>query len=359
MTHLHQTNSMSRWPLIFYLIMSALLFMLGCEDTVISTSSPTRLTDQYQEDPDMQDLGLPLLEDNVLGIASEDFFPEGITRSAVGDFYIGSVNTGSIVVVKQGQQWADEFIAGERFEGSGTAGLIADSAQGHLWACTGDFFRQQPSKIWRFDLLTGETQAQYELPEGSFCNDLTLDDQGRIYATDSFGGRIIRINNQVLDVWIEGTAYEPMNGSPLSLNGISWDPQGKIWFGRSDTGQLSSVSINSDGTAGEVNLDLLTLPEDIPPQSIDGLKWRSPHELIVVRGRNVYQLIKHGHETTSYHWEMNLIDDTLNHATTFAFDEDKASIWVVESQLSRLYQGIPPDLPFQVRQIPLPPMRSE
>ena len=340
--------------------------MMGCDKAEVSSSTMSSVDlletqdaeVDAEEDAEMSSRELPTLEDDVLGIALDGFFPEGITRSDEGDFYIGSVNTGTIVVVRRGQQWAQELISGARLEGAGTAGLIADSARGSLWACTGDFFGQIPSKIWRFDLLTGETQAQYTLPGRSFCNDLALDDQGRVYATDSFGGRIMRIDDQMLEVWLEGTEYEPVN-SPLSLNGITWDPQGKIWFGRSDTGQLSSVVINPDGSPGYVQADQLTLPEDMTPLGIDGLKWRSNDELIAIRGREVYQLVRRFDSESEADWETNLLDATLNHATTFAFDEPKDAVWVVESQLSNFYRSVPPEFPFQVRRIHLPARSSE
>ena len=296
------------------------------------------------------------LEEGVLGIDFEGFFPEGIARSEGGDFYIGSVNTGSIVIVKNGQQWAETFIDGERLQGAGTAGLAVDSANNILYACTGDFFGRIPSQIWQFDLQTGETQKKYPFPGRSFCNDLTLDNQGTVYATDSFGGRIFRIYDQNLEVWLEGDVYQPKMNSPLSLNGITWDPQGKIWFGRSDTGQISSVVIKEDGTAGEVQLDQLPLFDDERVQSIDGLKWRSDGELIAIRGRAVYQLTRMSDHTdvNEDHWEVKLIDDTLKHATTFAFDDQRTSAWVVESQLSSFYQGQAPLMPFNVRQVQLP-----
>ena len=297
------------------------------------------------------------LADNALGIRTTDFFPEGITRSDAGDFYIGSVNTGSIVKVTAGQKWAEMFVDGQILEGAGTAGLIADSTRGSLWACTGDFFGQIPSKIWQFDLQTAAVQAHYELTGRSFCNDLTIDDQGRIYATDSFGGRIFRVTDQGLEIWLEGVDYQPVN-SPLSLNGITWDPQGKIWFGRSDTGQLSSVVINADGSAGEVELNQLVFPEGEAVKGIDGLKWRSDRQLIAIRGRLVYQLLRTQNTNGDYEWDMILIEDELNHATTFAFDESRNTIWVVESQLSNLYRSIPPELPFQVRSVDLPPLQT-
>lgn len=345
---------------ITLLIMSTTSLIIGCDDTeTASTSAPESAQESTQGD-DTSARDLPALGRDVIGIASDDFFPEGITRSDAGDIYMGSVNTGAIVVVKRGQQWAQELISGSRFEGAGTAGLIADSSRSALWACTGDFFSQIPSKIWRFDLTTGETQAHYELPGRSFCNDLALDDQGRLYATDSFGGRIIKVDDQGLTVWLEGEAYEPANNSPLSLNGITWDPQGKLWFGRSDTGQLSSVVINEDGSAGEVDLDQLDLSEDDRPQGIDGLKWRAPGELIAIRGRVVYQLkrVTSLNDDVTSRWEMTLIDDTLAHATTFTFDEPNDFIWVVESQLSRFYQSTTPDFPFQAQRIALPATTS-
>lgn len=295
----------------------------------------------------------PTLEEGVVGVATDDFFPEGITRSSSGDLYMGSLNTGSIVVVRQGERWAQEWINGDRFEGAGTAGLIADSARGVLWACTGDFFGRIPSKVWKFDLMTGETQAQFQLPERGFCNDLALDDQGRVYATDSFGGRILRVDDQGLTVWLEGEEYQPVNNSPLSLNGIAWDPQGKLWLGRSDTGQLSSVVIRPDGTPGDVQLNQLNLPEDQEVLGIDGLKWRSDKELIAIRGRVVSQLINRASESEP-NWEINQVDDTLNHATTFTFNESKSAAWVVESQLARFYQSLEPDFPFQASLVELP-----
>src|SRR5690606_15322023 len=75
-----------------------------------------------------------------------------------------------------------------------------------------------------------------------FCNDLTLDGDLNLYATDSAVGRVMRVDQE--DLLVEGSAYEwaispafEISGS-YSLNGIAYNGDDSLYSIMSEGGLL-------------------------------------------------------------------------------------------------------------------------
>ncbi len=197
------------------------------------------------------------VEGRVINIAPERFFPEGVTVDKNGTFYIGSMDEGRIFKASAGATEAEPFIEAGANGLVSVLGLYADDASGTLWACSSDAGNAQlsgsaPVALKAFDLATGEAKGSYEFPDGGFCNDITIDANGNVYASDSWSPRILRLpaGGDVLEEWVN----DPVLGEEMwSLNGLDVDQgSGTLYLVNIATGQLFSIAITEDGSAGTI-----------------------------------------------------------------------------------------------------------
>lgn len=296
---------------------------------------------------DPGDPGAPASErDGVdsIPLFGERFFPEGVAVHASGAIYVGSLATGEIVRVPPGLARPEAFIPAGAL---GVVGLLVDSAADTLWACEVDLELQTPGAVRAFHATSGEEQLRIVFPTGSFCNDMTLDDTGNLYITDSFTGTIWRLpaGADDFEVWSTDPAFVVPAGE-FGLNGIAWS-NGDIHVVVTALGALLRVPVEADGSAGPA----APIPLDATLVGPDGLKVLADDRLLVVDngGSAVKEVTLGGavaHVTT--------IRNKLDGPTTG--DLEGGSMWVAEGQFDHLFGGDPnpPDLPFQLRRVYLP-----
>jgi sugar lactone lactonase YvrE len=278
-----------------------------------------------------------------LVLAGDSFYPEGIAVAADGTFFVGSFSSGEIVQIRPGQRGSAPFIGA--MGGAIAAGMIVDDAKGALWVCALDPMLTAPAVVKRFDTKTAAETGSYAFP-GTVCNDLALDKEGNLYATDSLDKTIYRLpaGGEEVAAWLTDEVF---GGDPgvFTLNGIAFDGGSSLYTVKYNTGELFRIAINADGTAGAVTPIAVT-----PPIAWgDGLKALSADRLLVVEndaGRlSVVDLSGDAGAKT-------VLADDLAEPTTAAVYKESA--WVVEGQLS-FYFGVPgePSLPFRVRRVAL------
>ena len=283
-----------------------------------------------------------------LQLPGPSFFPEGIAAAKDGSFYVGGLGTGAIVRFAPGAINADPFVAPRA--AFGVYGLALDEAHGVLWACTYDDMLPpaQPAHLKAYALGTGAEKATYALPgESGFCNDLTLDEKGNVYATDSFASTIVKLaaGGAQLETWRASAAFVAGEGETI-LNGITYDGRDRLYVVKYVTSQLFSVPILADGSAGEPELIAVEPPIEHP----DGLEMVDGKTLVVVEN-DVGQVSTV--KLSSKGGKKSVLANGLLQPTTAALHGSSA--WVVEGQLSYLF-GAPgsPSLPFRVRRAALP-----
>ena len=261
-------------------------------------------------------------------IPGDRYFPEGVTVTPDGTFYVGSLFEGCIMRSPAGETRMEPFIE------SGTNGLVsvlglwADEARNTLWACSSDAGNGKLKGsaavgVKSFDLQTGAAKGSYDFPGGGFANDLTLDAQGNLYVTDSWTPRILRLRagGVSLEEWIN----DPQLGmEQWSLNGIDFDHSNNmIYTVNQRAGQLFRISVEPDGNAGVVTLIHTTQDLRRP----DGLKVISPNTLATAEGgAGGIAIIAINADIA----QVRRVPAGLDGVTTFAFYQGRA--WVVEGQ---------------------------
>jgi sugar lactone lactonase YvrE len=240
---------------------------------------------------------------------------------------------------------------------------------GLLWACNSNAMTGEVAEVVGFDLASGEEVVRHAFPSDTgnshgvgFCNDITFDADGNLYATDSFGdpatnpadarrSRILRVpaadvlSPGPAELWLEHDDFE-VPAAAFGLNGIDADGAARLFVVRSDGGRIFEIPIESDGSAGE--------PAELETSETlaygDGLKlWGD--SLLLVQSSTLTRVTLADGEVTLL-TEPELATEFL---TTFALFGSAA--WVVEGQLDHLLglDPTPPDLPFRVVRVALPP----
>jgi sugar lactone lactonase YvrE len=293
-------------------------------------------------------------------IPGDRYFPEGVTVAQDGTFYVGSMYEGCIMKVPPGAKAAEPFIEAGANGLVSVLGLYADDARRILWACSADagngkLTGSAPVGVRAFDLKTGATRGSYDFPGGGFPNDLTVDDQGNVYVTDSWTPRVLRLSGANLSLGAGGSTLEEWINDPQlgveqwSLNGIDFDQDSRvIYVVNQRAGKLFRIAVEPDGSAGAVTL-ISTSQELRRP---DGLKVVGLNTLATAEGgAGGIAVIRITGNTA----EVTRVSEGLDQVATFAFYQGSA--WVVENQADHFWDpaNAGPDAmpPFRLVEVPL------
>jgi len=177
--------------------------------------------------------------------------PEGVALDGQGNAYIGITLTGELrKIAPDGSQsklaQLPSILAG-----------VTVGPSNEIYAAVAPQ-PADPSKhgVWR--IQTNGTAAVFAtLPPDSLPNDVVFDAQGRLFATDSIGGRIFRIDDAgVASVWVQSpllvgvpNPLPPHPPFPIGANGLAFVGT-NAFVCNTDFGTLVRVPVNADGSAG-------------------------------------------------------------------------------------------------------------
>lgn len=287
-------------------------------------------------------------------LPGDDFFPEGIARTRRGALFVGSLATGQIVRFAPGATEPQSFVpAGGPIRGA--AGLLVDRFTPVLWVCDVDRTLAAPSALVGLRISDGQELVRHTFPwTGSFCNDLVQVADGSLYATDSTGHRIGRVDaaDRMRDTavveWVSDQRFVVPAGQ-LGLNGLAVMARG-LYTVNFTTGQLFRIPLGPEGTAGKVVEVMLPRPLAGP----DGLMRLAAGALLVVEsgGGRIARIDLPG--APGVPAALTTLSENLDSPTTAVLTQNRA--WVVEGQLDHLRGAdpAPPSLPFRVAQVTLP-----
>jgi sugar lactone lactonase YvrE len=308
---------------------------------------------------------------DIIETRTEGFFPEGVTVDADGNFYIGSMNLGLIQRATPGSAASSAFIEPDAENGLvSVIGLLADDVNGVLYACSSDAGNSDQAgdaqaAIKAFDLADGTFIASYEWPAyaepwvdlqdsgvpngvNGFCNDMTLDADGNLYATDSWYPRILRLpaGGTALEEWLVDTSGTFPAADPWHLNGIDIDRSTNTLYAvENHPGTLFSIPILNNGNAGAVT----KVQTQRPIYEPDGLKVIGDGLLAIAEGQTSGMAVV---ELSGNEGFVRRISTGLDGVATFAMVGDSA--WLVENQGDHFWGGDGEETkPFRLVEIPL------
>ena len=284
-------------------------------------------------------------------IDGQGVHPESVTSTPQGALFTGSIS-GTIYRAGPGENVAKPFITPNSQNGLRSVfGVLADPKSGRLWACSvaNPFGPREagpaaPSEVAAFELDGGKLIGRWTFPApGGTCNDIAIAKDGSAYASDTPGGRILRLARGA-------TALEVV-ASDDRLKGIDG-----LAFGADDALYINNVQRNElwrvrlAGAGKPLELTLLRPSENMGGP--DGLRHIGGNRFLQAEGtsgRATLVTIK-GQDAT-----IQVLRDGLNSSPGITLMGD--TVYVVEGKIQYLFN---PDLrgkdpgPFKAIAIPLP-----
>jgi sugar lactone lactonase YvrE len=285
-----------------------------------------------------------------LELPGDAFYPEGIAIGGDGTVYVGSLATGEVVRFPGGTGPAETFVASGGAL-TNTVGLLYDSARSIIWACTSNLTTFAGAAVVGLNEADGSVAVTHTFPsDPGFCNDMALDADGNLFATDSAAMRIIRVpaadamTDDSAAVWSEDAMYA-VGAGEFGLNGIVVDGS-NVYTVIFANGKVFRIPIMGSGMAG-------TIEEITPDPALmgpDGLKMIVTDTLAVLQNSAGVLSTLDVSGSPSVATE---IAAGLDAPSTFAVTSSNEAL-VVEAQLDDFLGGTDPALPFCVRRIALP-----
>ncbi len=202
-------------------------------------------------------------------IDGKSVHPESVTSSKDGSLFVGSI-AGTIYRAGPKDSTAVPFITPDSSNGlRAVFGVLADDAGGKLWVCSvaNPFVRaagpQAPSEVAAFDLKSGRVVGRWPFPApGGTCNDIAIAGDGSAYATDTPGGRILRLAKG-------GNALQVVAEDPRlkGIDGIAFSADGAMYINNVQKHELWRVTL---ANAGPAQLTLLAASRKM--EGPDGLR---------------------------------------------------------------------------------------
>lgn len=222
-----------------------------------------------------------------LSITQQNLFPEGLEYDKLMKrFLLSSVTRGTVgIVAADGtyQEWINDP------DIPATLGLHIDLPRKRLLVAVADLGTSAKSTtgtafalagLAAYDLRTGErlfyTRMDALLPGlPHFANDVTVDQRGNAYVTDSFTGVIYKVDMAgEASIFYQDEALNPAPGN-FGLNGIDYDPRGYLLVSKLDENKLLRIPLNDPAAYTEIQVP-------VPLANPDGLTLKNNKELVVV-----------------------------------------------------------------------------
>jgi DNA-binding beta-propeller fold protein YncE len=117
------------------------------------------------------------------------------------------------------------------------------------------------------DIETGEVSGRWPAEGAAFLNDVAVDEQGRVFVSDTVGNRIYVLDGDAISVWAEGDALLHPNG--LAVDG------GKLIVAAWGDGLREDLTTEVPGHLLAADLatgDIATMGSGAPVGNLDGLE---------------------------------------------------------------------------------------
>ena len=268
-----------------------------------------------------------------------DAYPEGIAYDRASDaYYVSSMRNGTIGKVSRQGIYTPLHVDSSL---KSTYGMKVHPDGKRLFVCVGDAnyskftspdTRRKMARLISIDLATGRRLSDVDVsglvPGKHFPNDITFDDKGNTYMTDSYAHAIYKITaDGKASVFAKDKQFETEG---IGINGIVYHPGGFLLVDNSNTGRIYKVDINNPQNVQKVGIDQYFLGGD-------GLLLNDNNKLtIVVNGGNdkIFQLTTEDNWQTAKLSATTLIVDRFTYPATAALSGDE--IWIMNAKTNEL-----------------------
>jgi sugar lactone lactonase YvrE len=268
-----------------------------------------------------------------------DAYPEGIAYDSTRQtYYVSSARLGNIGKVSPAGTYS-VLLADTGFKS--TYGMKLNPAGNQLYVCVGDanyskytdsVTRKKMARLVVVDLASGKKINDIDLskllPGKHFPNDMTFDDKGNCYITDSYAHAIYKITGDgQASVFAKDLMFVT---EEIGLNGIVYHSKGFLIADNTSTGSLYKIDINDPSRVTKIKINQFFIGGD-------GLLLTDANDLVmVVNGLNdkIYKL------TTNSNWDSAEIKATTLIADRFSYPATATKagedVWIMNAKFNEL-----------------------
>ncbi len=333
-SHVYRTVVHSVEALRYLALSSALLLMAACGGSDNDTAPP------------------PAPLPDTVTFSSPGLYPEGIAfEESSQSFFISSISRGTVSRVSPDGE-ISTFIDSDQLVS--TIGMHIDVERNRLIVCNSDPGAGLKSSaatvgtlaaVAIYDLDSGEQLDYIDLAaldpgQPHFANDVTMDEQGNIYVTDSFSPNIYQIDaDGTASIFTTNPEFSTPAGS-FGLNGIVFQANNTLIVSHGSSTTLFNVPLDTPDQAQAIIVDQ-------PLGSVDGLAVLDNETIVAVTnsfsdpsGNTIVRLnSENGWESADVDAIVATGDDLPTTAAVVNGDT-----FVVFAQFATLFSGNDPEL---------------
>ena len=279
--------------------------------------------------------------------------PESVTSTPQGALFTGSV-PGIIYRAGPGETVARPFITPNAENGLRSVfGVLADVRADRLWVCSvANPFGPRgpgapppaPSEVVAFELGSGKLVGRWAFPApGGTCNDIAIGKDGSAYASDTPGGRILRLARgaNALEVAVSDDRLK-------GIDGLDFGSDGALYINNVQKNELVRVTLPAAGKPAQ----LTVLKASDKMGGPDGLRHIGGNRFLQAEGTSGRATLV---TITGDEAKIEVLRDGLNSSPGITLIGNTA--YVVEGKIQYLFnpefRGKDPG-PFKAIAIPLP-----
>lgn len=274
-----------------------------------------------------------------INFTAPDAYPEGVVYDKASNaYYVSSARTGAIGKVTPEGVYS---VLHNDTTLKSTYGMKIHPDGKRLFVCASDAnysrytspdTRKKMMRLISLDLATGKKLSDLDLsnlyPGDHFANDLSFDDKGNIYLTESYSNAIIKVD--------AGGNPSVFSKSPLfqtagiGLNGIVYHPAGFLLVNSTGKGKIFKVDINNGRSVQEVKSSMYFI-------GADGMLLNDQNTItMLVNGGNdkIFKLSTEDNWVSVKLAGTTLIIDRFSYPSTATFNGD--DVWVMNAKFHEL-----------------------
>lgn len=273
-----------------------------------------------------------------ISFTKPSLYPEGVDYDAANNrFLVTSLHEGTVGTVTPDGTYTQLF---QNPKMVSAIGLRIDAKRDRVLVCNSDpgvslhTTKETQGKLAglaAFKLSTGELIKYVDLGGlanggGHFCNDIAVDNDGNIYATDSFSPIIYKVDsNYNASIFVQDKTFE---GQGFNLNGIVVN-NGYVIAAKDNDGTLFKFPVDDPAKFVQIKVD-----QKMP--GADGLVLKSDGSLLVIANGNTNKVFR---LTSDDDWNSAKVTGSVDTGNVFSTTgvEINGADYILDARLNVLF----------------------